>query len=824
MSYSNENPTQIQDNFHNNGNFSTERVKNIQAIIEQRQEQAKQVKAVKENWLSLQERLQQIEEKRQQISNNPNLSERLASYDFYTTLESIDSAKEELDNLEKRLSRKTLNIGVVGRMRNGKSRLLQSLTGLDEKQIPTSSKGVCTRGLSKIFHVSEQSEVRNEIEFHSWSSFKEIIHLYFDKLGLEEKPEVPDDMAGNKRPPNLPEDKRQDINARFLYGRLCREYYGRFDEYRSLLDGSTKLVRDDQINKYITQDDNNSGEYLTVKELRIFCQFPYHEEVGKIGVIDLPGLGDDNIFDLERLIKTLKQDIDVILFVRMPKYTGDDWEEADRQMFQIARDALGEFPLSDCSFVVLNRIQQGQVDNYELCQIFSQKIYQQEIKINHNPIIANCSAPAEVNQIILTPVLNYLARNISSVYKQYLRSCNQRLQEIQSEISNQLEQAKQAIVGYSEEEGSDFEDWFNDVWLNLTRGLYALRYDLQRKQNDEDEKFKAAIEEAVEKCRSEAIIPTVDEIDMQTSVNRDSYKITYLVYVDQIRSKLSNNFNALGRALGELLKKVQMSVITVLAEQGKLESLTSQKGNNFFEEIAQQLPPKAHQLKKGFEDIKHDDKPYDKIVKEWIKDHLEKLQPDVNIDPISQSQITQAKNPNIEKLLNFIEQLKVPNNSGLETQVSHILGHPISKDNIAKIWALPLNQVSEFIQNQYQPNNQQLNLNNSSPADFSEAEQIKEKLEILREEVVNNCNETLHKRLSEPNKLAFTMVTDFLNQVLASPGVETEWRKFFGRHKEQVWDGAKQKKDSQNMEKEWQKLVSSAQEANETDKLQLPLS
>ncbi len=240
--------------------------------------------------------------------------------------------------------------------------------------------------------------------------------------------------ANAKRPPKLPEDKRKDINSQYLYGRLCKEYYARFDEYRSRLDGSTKLVADGEISKYITQDENsNSGEYLAVKELRIFCQFPY-QEVGQIGVIDLPGLGDDNIFDLERLIKTLKQDIDVILFVRMPQHTGADWEEADRKMFQTARDALGGFPLSDCSFLVLNRYQEGTADNYRLCDELVKKFSQQKIKINHRPIIANCSNPGEVNEDILTPVLNYLAGNIKSVYKQYLRSCNQGLQVLQTEL------------------------------------------------------------------------------------------------------------------------------------------------------------------------------------------------------------------------------------------------------------------------------------------------------------------------------------------------------------------------------------------------------
>ena len=377
------------------------------------------------------------------------------------------------------------------------------------------------------------------------------------------------------------------------------------------------------------------------------------------------------------------------------------------------------------------------------------------------------------------------------------------------------------------------------MWKNLTGGLHTLLDDLRRKQNNEDETFKVAIEEAVKKCRNEEIIPKVDEIEKNKyGYNRNSYKITHLIYVDQIRAKLSDNFNALGGALGELLKAVQLSVIKVFIEQGNLGALTSNQGNDFFEDIAQQLPKSAVQIKKAFQDIKQEKNSYDKIVKEWIKDYLEKLQPDINLDPISQRQITQVNNPNAQRILDFIEQLKVQNNSEFDNQISRIVGHAIKRDNIAQIRELVLNPVLEFIKNKYQASDDRLNPTNSfqaesnkpvettnfSQEDVSEAELIREKLETLREEVVDSCHETLQQRLSEPNKLAFTMVANFLNQVLASENAETEWRKFFRRNKDQVWDGAKQKQKYKNLENEWQELVNSAQEANETDKMQLPLS
>ena len=810
-------------------NSTTNISQQIQAIIARRQEQAKQVRTVKQNLLSRQETLQNLESERQAlISNNPNLEARLQEHDLTYTLESIISVKKELENLGKRLSRNTLNIGVVGRMRNGKSCLLQSLTGLGNEQIPTSAQGVCTRGLSKILHVSDPKDTRNEIEFHTWSSFKEIIHLYFDKLGLPDKPVVPDDMACGKRPPGLPKERQGDINARYLYGRLCKEYYGKFNLYKDLLDGSTRQIGTSEITKYITHNESNSqGEYLAVKELRVYCPFTYHQEVGQIGLIDLPGLGDDNIFDLERLITTLKQDVDVILFVRMPKPTGDDWEEADRKMFQTAREALGEFPLSDCSFVVLNRIQEGNVDNYELCQLFGNKIDRQEIKINHNPIIANCSVAHEVKQNILTPVLNYLTNNSELVYQEYLQSCNRRLKVLQSDITKQLQQAELAIAGYSEEGGSEFDYWFDlDLWKNLNSGLYKLLDELKQQQKKEDETFKAAVEEAVERCNGEGIVPQVEEIEETKYKYKNSYKITYLVSVDEIRAKLSRNFNSLGDSLGALLEEVQASLVDVLVEQGRLGKLTPYRGKDFFEEIVKQLPRNARQLRKGFEDIRKRSNSYDQIVKEWIKAYLEELLPDKKVDPISQAKIQPNEDANLalQKVLDFIEEFKGQDNKDLLDVISQIVGQVITPDAMSPILEYTLNPTVQFIESQSQENGEQNQSVDPSEVKLSDAESIEAELQALRQDIVSRCYDALKEKLTEPNELAFTMIRDFLDQVLSTPGVQTEWRTFLRRNQYQVWDGAKQKQHYEELEDSWLKLVNSAQTANNAEDLRLTLN
>ena len=433
----------------------------IQEIIEQRNQQAKNLESVLNEWYQLKKLLEKIEQERQKhlnddSSGNSNIARRLQNLNFLTIIEKVKKELQELENLKKRLSRSTLNIGVVGRMRQGKSRLLQSLTGLSDDEIPTSSGGVCTRSLSKIFHESNPTMLRNEIEFHSWSSLKQIIHLYFDKLGLpnSEKPNnLPDDLDPNQLP-HLPKQKQGDTDARYQYGRLRKGYYVGSKNYKSLINSSSRQIPKEDIRKYITQIEDNDGninsEYIATKELRIYCQFPYHQEVGKIGVVDLPGLGD-TLFDTELLIETIKGDIDFILFIRRPDPRGDDWQDSDRNMYDIASQALGDFPISQCSFMVLNRITSAQQknDGLKTCERFQKKINSQKIEVSQT-VIADCTDDAQVKSKILGPVLDALTTNTNNIYNQYLLSHNQSLNTLKDEINQELEQAGDALKGYAQ--------------------------------------------------------------------------------------------------------------------------------------------------------------------------------------------------------------------------------------------------------------------------------------------------------------------------------------------------------------------------------------
>jgi hypothetical protein len=68
--------------------------------------------------------------------------------------------------LKNRFSRDTLNIGVIGRARQGKSRLLQSLTGLSAAEIPDGDRQHCT-GVRSTIHHSNSVDTYGEVWFHT---------------------------------------------------------------------------------------------------------------------------------------------------------------------------------------------------------------------------------------------------------------------------------------------------------------------------------------------------------------------------------------------------------------------------------------------------------------------------------------------------------------------------------------------------------------------------------------------------------------------------------------------------------------------------------
>src|SRR5699024_9717578 len=133
----------------------------IEGILRQRHAEAEKIKEQHVTWNDFRDRVTEIEALTQELQGATTLSEfareSLADFDSEGLRKEIDNALDRLDVVENRFSRKTINIGVSGRARVGKSTLLQSISGLSDEQIPTGSGVPVTAVRSAIFH-SENEE------------------------------------------------------------------------------------------------------------------------------------------------------------------------------------------------------------------------------------------------------------------------------------------------------------------------------------------------------------------------------------------------------------------------------------------------------------------------------------------------------------------------------------------------------------------------------------------------------------------------------------------------------------------------------------------
>ncbi len=744
------------------------RVQTITNIIEQRQPLAQKIEGVEKNIESLASALYRLENHRNQLVSqvdDPSVIGQLKEIDTSSIKNNISRELDALRKLKKRFSRKTLNIGVVGRARQGKSRLLQSLTGLTAAEIPDGSGQHCT-GVRSTIHHNPEFETSGEVWFHTERSFlDEVITPYYDQLELGAKPITLEEFA-SKPLPELPQNQKgAEVGAKYEH---LRGYHTHLEKYRDLLqEPSPRRIPRDEIREYVAQD-NLAGEriyynYLAVQEVRIVCKFP-NAEVGQIALVDLPGLGDTGIGDEERLLNTLGQDIDLVLFVRMPKSNGDFLGDVDVRLYDVARSALIDLPLEKWSFMVFNQTNSSLGDNSHLCESFAADLKNKHIHVSESAI-ADCADPEEANTKILDRVLNYLAANITALDQEYASSCQERLKQIQNAVNAEVNKIKN-ILGQDNtadqsmiQELSLFRELFGDHeegwWKHIVLSLQKKRVELWQQRSNPDQNLENGIAEAVRACQQGGGILLSDnpiqEIQERIIVI-DALK-AYSNYRDELRVFLSRNFQSLDKDLKQSLEIVKSDVANRLAEKGCLGVLTEAQGSEFFLAIANLIPERLANLKQGFIVLAEFELSYRGLVLHRIRQHLDGL---TTVRATSgQSQAEDAESSTLR------------------------------------------------------------------PTADTTAEEILEALQIDYDTAVNRIKPALEEFLCEPSQAAYAMVEEFVDNVIRQKGIQDEWQDFLIPLRGKLWPDEFGKPEQERQQRQqWLEVVHHVEAANSVESFQ----
>lgn len=110
----------------------------IANILEQRKPLALKIEKIEDNLKAVWARLQSFDKHRNLLVTQveqPKIIGRLKEIDFSQIQLNIASEIEALTKLKNRFSRDTINIGVIGRARQGKSRLLRGIANNVEEPV-----------------------------------------------------------------------------------------------------------------------------------------------------------------------------------------------------------------------------------------------------------------------------------------------------------------------------------------------------------------------------------------------------------------------------------------------------------------------------------------------------------------------------------------------------------------------------------------------------------------------------------------------------------------------------------------------------------------
>jgi hypothetical protein len=558
----------------------------------------------------------------------------LQAINFNPPLDCLRSVQAQMRRIQNRFARQRLQVAVVGHERQGKSKLEQTVSGLNDTAIPTSAGTRCTGARSIIIHEAG-AQPRAELIFHSPDEFlHEIIWPFFsiDGLSLGQRPSSLHDLLAS--PPKLP---RQDLPAklRATYDKLCdiwtafpgyREYLGRRD---------TLVVTGDDIRRFLAQHDL-AGKPLhlfrAVRNAKVYCQFP-HEDLGKLALADLPGLGDHNPNDRSLLRDTLACEADYVIFVRLPAETGDAVQVRDTELYDLALNAIPEIPLHEmCTFAINRR--DGDRGNARQCEIFSEEVRRSPIRARDIRIV-DASSDTEVGALI-QHTLDYLSANIERLDETCLVGVKRAWLELCGSIQqlrNREGDVRAAVGGSSE--AVEFSRLFDRLFIDTQTGMSKLVEELRVTENRPAPFFNAAAQRVLLKLdpnnAGKELLPSLAQIE-RTRAAEDGFHPAYFRQLTLLRARTTDQLATMDDDFSQFLEIVKGKVVEVLSGSGRLD-LNGDNPGLFLARLADFFGhDSCCTLAKSLRNLASAQLPYRGFLQHRLRRYLSRLIPDAAND------------------------------------------------------------------------------------------------------------------------------------------------------------------------------------------------
>ena len=244
----------------------------------------------------------------------------------------LEDALEELNQnigaIRNRFLQDDICIAILGKAGNGKSRLIQSITGLDDNTIPTSDNACCT-GTRMI--IRNGPAYKATIHFLTKEDFlQKVIQRYADALNTGIK--VSNIMDIYKILQNIPQGGFKNYLLRL------KQYAEHMTEYCTYLGLNERtFTNPTMVREFVSQIGVNREEYyykfMAVDYVEVECPFPT-STVQKLMLVDSVGVNENTLNIQEDMLDIISNQADFVFYVKKMGdrdvfVDDDDWNVYD---------------------------------------------------------------------------------------------------------------------------------------------------------------------------------------------------------------------------------------------------------------------------------------------------------------------------------------------------------------------------------------------------------------------------------------------------------------------------------------------------------------
>ena len=213
-----------------------------------------------------------------------DIADKIGNISFSDYDKALQVCKAELKRLKIRFSRDKINISFVGRAGQGKSLVLQKMSGLGGTVIPSAAGSDCTGAKSIITNTEGVDKPYAEITFFSEEEMVQIINKYLENIFENDSHNISnlDQVEGL----GWVFDERDTLGTTRAKKNELRKYIDHMEEIRPNLRKKACRIEEEKIEEYVamyksTDDSAKYWNYLSVKCANIHCTFP-KKDAGKI--------------------------------------------------------------------------------------------------------------------------------------------------------------------------------------------------------------------------------------------------------------------------------------------------------------------------------------------------------------------------------------------------------------------------------------------------------------------------------------------------------------------------------------------------------------